>query len=120
MADRVPCAGDLRHRVTWQVNAPARTPASAGQKLNNWTDRGTFWARVEPLSGRELWTARQLQASTTLRITMRAIGPVKPGDRLVFADPAFGARYLYVEAVHRLDERNALLMIEASEPKDHA
>jgi len=107
--------GDLRSRVVWQVNQRARTPASGGQKLDNWVDQGTFWARIEPLSGRELWIARQLQAGTTHRVTMRAVGAIKPGDRLILPGP----RYLYVESVYRLDELNEFLRIEASEPKDH-
>lgn len=111
--------GELNTRVTWQQNAPATTPTSAGQKLPNWSDRGTYWARVEPLSGRELWTARQLQASTSHRIIMREVGAIRPRDRFTFVDPVFGQRYLYVESVYRLAEQNEFLVIEASEPKDH-
>jgi head-tail adaptor len=112
--------GDLRQRVVYQSCTLASTPTSAGQKIETWDVGTEYWAKVEPLSGRELWTARQLQATTTHRIYMRNFGvAVKPRDRLVLTDPVFGARNLYVETVVRVDELNEFLRIEASEPKDH-
>jgi head-tail adaptor len=112
--------GDLNKRVTYQTCTRAKTATSAGQKIETWDEGTDYWAKVEPLSGRELWTARQLQASTTARITMRNVGvAIKPRDRFVLTDPVFGARYLYVESVYRIDELNEFLRIEVSEPKDH-
>jgi head-tail adaptor len=113
--------GDLNKRVTYQTKTSTRSFTSAGQKIDTWDEGTEYWAKVEPLSGRELWTARQLQASTTHRITMRNVGvAIKSPNRFVLTDPVFGTRYLYVESVYRIDELNEFLRIEVSEPKDHA
>ena len=121
MAEKPIDVGELRQRVTHQTRTLARTPTSAGQRVETWSDGVEYWAKVEPLSGRELWTARQLQATTSHRITMRNSGvAIKPGDRLVLTDPVFGPRHLFIESVLRVDELDEFLRIEAGEPKDHA
>ncbi len=64
-----PDPGELRDRVTIQVNAPTRGPT--GEPLDNWVTRDTVWAKVEHLSGAVYWQAQQVQAETTLVFTIR-------------------------------------------------
>lgn len=108
--------GDLRNRITWQVNVGTPGPKSAGQVVPDWQDRGTYWARVESMSGPELFSARQLNATSSIKITMRNVGDVRPGHRFRFEQ---SPRYMYANTVYRLDEMNEFLVIEATEPKDH-
>jgi head-tail adaptor len=76
-------AGELRHQVTWQTNTPAATPTSGGQELPNWSTVGVHFAKVEPLTGRELWNAKQIKATSTIKVTMRNVGAILPSDRLL-------------------------------------
>lgn len=75
-------AGDMRHQVTWLTNVPAVTPTSGGQPLDDWTVVGVHFAKFEALSGRELWNARQIKATSTDKITMRDVGNILASDRL--------------------------------------
>lgn len=64
--------GRLRHRVTFEKpDGPAATRAASGQLVEDWVDVATVWASVEPLSGRELFQARQVQADVTHRVYVR-------------------------------------------------
>lgn len=60
-------AGARAHRIALQE--PVVTLVS-GESSTVWTMRATRWARIEPLDGRELWRARQVQADVTHRITL--------------------------------------------------
>lgn len=105
--------GKLRHRVTWQAPRPsAARPGQGGQPTPAYDDRGTFWDCVEPLRGFELFQAVQIKAETAFRITMRAVGPIGPKDRLRFE--ATG-RLFEIVSVYRDMERNAYLTIAATE-----
>ena len=103
-------AGELRHRVTWQQSKVIRTPV--GQDKATWTTVGTFWARVEPLSGRELFNAQQIKAVISHRITMRNVGSIAPDDRLLFEGTN---RTFNVEVPTRRDEQNVALDLLCSE-----
>lgn len=105
--------GTLRHRVTWQTLDQSAVDA-LNQPVDTWTSVGTFWARVEPLTGMELYNARQLKATTGYKITMRNVGALKPSDRLLFEGTG---RVFGLDQVYRVDERNAYLSIHASELK---
>lgn len=105
--------GLMRHRLIWQtfnpgqldgMNQPSRTPTTVG----------TYWGHVEPLSGMELYNARQKKGETSHKITMRNVGPVKPTDRFVFESTG---RIFQVDSVFRVDERNAYLMLHCTEQK---
>jgi SPP1 family predicted phage head-tail adaptor len=78
--------GPLRHRLQVQrLGTP--TPDAFGALTQNWGVIATRWGRVEPLSGRELFAARQVQADVTHRVTMRYLdGGILPTDRLCRLD----------------------------------
>ncbi len=77
-------AGKLRHRLT--VQEPSRTQDGYGQAVVSFSPRGSRWARFEPLAGRELWQARQVQADATHRVTLRYFAGLAPAWRLVKDD----------------------------------
>ena len=65
--------GSFRHRLSWQTLDQSAVNA-LNQPANTWTTQGTFWGRVEPLGGMELMNARQVKATTSHKVTMRAVG----------------------------------------------
>lgn len=70
--------GTLRHRVTFRrPDGPATTRAASGQLVPDWVDVATVWGSVQPLAGRELFQARQVQANVTHRVYVRFRDDVK-------------------------------------------
>lgn len=61
--------GELRHRVTFQRNIPQRD--EFGGSNPNWEKFLTCWARIEPLSGAELYASQQIYPESNTRITVR-------------------------------------------------
>lgn len=105
--------GELRHRVTWMT-----TPVLPRDKLNQSNkvpvSMGTFWAKVEPLSGMELNNARQLKGETSHKITIRDVGPVNVEDFFLFEGTS---RAFNVTSVFRFAEMNAFLILHCIEQK---
>lgn len=65
-------AGKLRHRVVLQQRTAASpTNHPSGEKDAAWTTYLTVWASVEPLAGRELFAAQQVNSEVSVRIRMR-------------------------------------------------
>ena len=97
-------AGRLRHRVTLQRLQPTTEPPTyhpeTRQLLEEWVDLGTVWAAIEPLAGREMWLAKQVQANETYRITARysaLTAGIDQRDRLAYADAGTGmTRYFNI------------------------
>jgi len=69
-------AGQLRHRLT--LKSRSVTPDSYGQDITAATTQATVWGSVEPLSGRELLLAQQVQADVTHRVRIRFHDGVHP------------------------------------------
>lgn len=74
-------AGRLRHRVVIQTATEAQD--TAGEAIKTWTDAMTTWASVEPLSGRELLRAQEVNAESTIRVRMRYNTHVSQTARLL-------------------------------------
>jgi SPP1 family predicted phage head-tail adaptor len=76
--------GELRHKV--KILAPPTTQNDFGEiDLSNeseWTTFKEVWASVEPLKGRELFTAQQINSEITLRIKMWYVPGVKAKMRI--------------------------------------
>lgn len=78
-------AGKLFRKVTVQERGPGLD--SHGQENGAWNTKATRRAFLEPLQGRELFTARQVHAEVTHRVTLRYgvdISGLKPKWRLQF------------------------------------
>ena len=102
MPRRVQSAGPLRHRVTVQRPAAPAARDAYGQPADAWDDVDTVWAAIEPLAGRELFAARQVQADVTHQVTTRHGSHLAGFDsswRIVYAGRVFA-----VEAVTLRDE----------------
>lgn len=102
-------AGNLRHRVDLKLE-PAGSTKDRYQRPTDSaaTVQKNMPARVEPLAGRELEIARQVNARVTHRVTIRWASEWSDlSDRhyFVFKD----SRNLYVEGVVNPEERNVML-----------
>ena len=79
--------GKLRHRITLlkQVNEVN----DYGASVQTWRMVATVWAEVRPLSGREYFSAQQVQSEVTTQIWLRYIDGIKPSMKVKFANREF-------------------------------
>jgi SPP1 family predicted phage head-tail adaptor len=85
--------GPMRERV--RIEREVRSADAGGGAIVTWTPLDhapTAWARIEPLSGRELVQAMRLQARLTHKVTMRWRGDVTAAMRLVWGERVFNIR----------------------------
>jgi SPP1 family predicted phage head-tail adaptor len=104
--------GQLRNRVLLQYRPePDPVAGPAGDEVVTWSDVGTYRAKVEALTGRELWQAVQAKSTADYKITLRNVGPIDPlKNRFVYR----GTMVLYPTSVTRIDNRNEFLEILAT------
>jgi len=67
------------------------------------------WARVEPLSGRELFQAQQIQASINTRFTIRHITGITPKMRI-----SYDSKNYQIESVINTNEQNREIQLMCS------
>jgi SPP1 family predicted phage head-tail adaptor len=79
--------GELRHRVVLQKKEI--TEDELKQQSEVWTEITTIWAAIEPLSGREYFAAKQVNAEISARITIRYRKGITPDMRMVFDGRVF-------------------------------
>jgi len=78
-------AGKMNRRITVQ-NRPSGQD-SFGQPLSTgWTDLGSLWANVEPLTGDERFAAAAVSAEITTRVRTRYWAGIIAGARIVLDD----------------------------------
>lgn len=99
MTNTIPKAGELIHRVQIQADAGTTTDA-LGEPVEDWQTVAYRYASIEPLGGRELWTAQQVQADVSHRIRMRFYAGVTPKMRILFQSRIFN-----IGVVRNLEER---------------
>lgn len=63
-------AGELRHRIDIDQVVKTQDP-NTGATSTSWKPMGRFWARVTPLSGKEIMSASAEHSAATTRIKMR-------------------------------------------------
>lgn len=74
-------AGRLRHRV--RIEQRTLSQNELGEVLEDWQEVATVWAAIEPLSGRELIAAQQVNSKVTARLVIRYRSDLLPEMRLV-------------------------------------
>lgn len=109
---RTRVAPRLRHRGDLQRSTISR--GTTGGPEETWETRKTVWVGIEPMSGREVFQAQQVEARVTHRLTMRydeALA-VTAKDRL-----KVGSRIFNFDRVTNVGERNRwteVLAVEAT------
>ena len=77
-------AGKLRHRVA--IQEPVENKDVHGGITRTWRTVDTVWASVEPLSGRELFEAQQINKRVTVRVGMRPYSGLTTKQRLLWTN----------------------------------
>lgn len=100
--------GKLRHRITLlrQVNEVN----DYGASTQTWMMVATVWADVRPLSGREYFSAQQVQSEVTTQIWLRHIEGIKPTMKV-----KFGKREFEILSVLNTQERDVSLQLMCKE-----
>lgn len=105
-------SGKLRHRITIQI--PAGVRDAVGERITTWTDVATVWARINPLSVRELLAAGELHSETSHKITIRYSSLVSSVD--ASCRVLYGTRIFVLQGPPRnIDEANHTLEFLCSE-----
>lgn len=101
--------GLLRHRV--EIQRSVEVQDGFGTPIPSWSSlHENVKANVEPMSGQELFQARQLYAEVTHRIRARYHSGITAKHRILW-----GTRVFDILAVLNLEERNLVLEIMAKE-----
>lgn len=106
-------AGLLRHRIILQSATDQTTIPISGDVQIVYTDYATIWGSIEPLQGKELWTALQIRADVTHKITFRYNDKTKLLTSKCRVK--YNSRIFELGPVLNDDERNFMLTILAVE-----
>jgi len=101
-------AGKLRHKVTLKTGGESQD--EYGEVTYTWSTQATLWASIEPLRGRELLHAQEVNAELSHRVRCRYNSNVDVADRI-----AFGTRTLEIVSVINPRERGAELELFCKE-----
>lgn len=85
--------GERRHRVTFQRAAIAQN--TYGEVSKSWKDLCTSWALVQPMKGKEMFSANQIQSDVDHRIVTRnrtELSSLAPDDRATWNGRTFDIR----------------------------
>ena len=80
-------AGELNHRI--DIQSVTDTPDEQGANVQTWATVKTRWAKVEPLSGRELYNAQQVKSDVTHKICIRYYEGLTANMRFKWGDRIF-------------------------------
>ena len=105
-------SGELRHRV--RLERRVEELDDAGGRSEDWREIGTRWARIRPLSSRQLMAAREAGLEITHEVEVRYPAPVTGVDRIVYR-----GRHLYPDGPPiDVDERRVKVMYRCQERVD--
>lgn len=93
-------AGQLRKRLALQSKTESQD--NFGSVTHTWSTDETIWGAVQPLTGRELVEAQQIDAESNVKITIRYRVGLSTNLRILW-----GSRVYEINAVLNFDERNA-------------
>jgi SPP1 family predicted phage head-tail adaptor len=83
-------AGHLRYLVT--IQSASVTAGADGDPSFDWDNPSTVaspWMAIEPLGGRELFSAQQVNADVSTRMVMRWQSGITPAMRVVYGSRVF-------------------------------
>lgn len=92
---------EARHRIS--IENFVLTADDYGGGDNVWTAIGTYWAMIEPSSGREVFASQQLQSRVTHKITIRYNATFANTKDFGKYRIVFNSRYMNVQYVRNLD-----------------
>jgi SPP1 family predicted phage head-tail adaptor len=102
-------AGQLRKRI--DIEQQALTADGGGGDTESWSALASgIYADVEPLSGRELFQAQQVNDELSHRVTIRYYPGVTSKMRV-----KYGARVLLIESIIDLEEKHRQVQLMCRE-----
>lgn len=100
--------GELRHRV--EIQRDAGTVDGVQGRVPAWAPHREVYAKKEPITGRELFLARQARSEATVKFTIRfpkgLNPPLDETMRLVH-----GAKVYHIESIVDFEERGEWLIL---------
>ena len=100
--------GKLRHQV--EILKPIIITDQLGQEIEIWEVQHSVWASIEPLSGKEYFSAKQVNSEVNVKITLRYINSLLPHWVV-----QFGQRVFNIETIINFEEKNKYLQLLCSE-----
>lgn len=92
----------LRHRVTIQTYT--ETQDTFGEPDKTWSTYATRWARIEPVTGREYYSVKAINATISHKMTIRNTSGLTPKMRIVY-----GSRTFQIVSVANIGERDRFM-----------
>jgi SPP1 family predicted phage head-tail adaptor len=74
--------GELRHRVEFLTPPETQNAYGEVDETGTWSVFKTVWASVEPLKGRELFTAQQINSEITCKVKCWYVPGIKAKMRI--------------------------------------
>lgn len=105
-------AGKLRQRLT--IQRRIETQNSTGEVEQRYEDWQTVWGSIEPISGREYFSAQQIQSDITTRIRLRYQPGITPKMRIahvIGAGSPTQFQYFDIESVLHINQRNREIVL---------
>jgi SPP1 family predicted phage head-tail adaptor len=109
-------AGQMNRRITLQ--RPSTAQDTYGGPVRTWTDLGTFWAEIQPLSGRELESAQRMASEISHQIVVRYQAIFADTRQVAGYRAVYRSRIFNIHAALNEDESNVLITLLASEGLD--
>lgn len=104
-------AGELRNKITIKGPGTRVDDGKGGGSINDSVLAADVWAKIETLSGRELFEERQFNPRVTHRFTFRYIAGVKPSMEIEFDSRVFNIQ----EPINDIEERHKEIRLIAEE-----
>ena len=95
--------GELKHRITFQVQ-------DLEQEDEVWKDILSTWANINPISGKEYYSAETINSDLTHKIRLRYRRGITPDMRILYKDRIFN-----IVSVINEYEKNAILQLMCRE-----
>ena len=95
--------GELKHRITFQVQ-------DLEQEEETWKDILSTWANINPISGKEYYSAETINSDLTHKIRLRYRKGITPDMRVIYND-----RIFYIISVINEHEKNTMLQLMCRE-----
>jgi len=105
----------LQQRIT--IQRRSSTLDAYGQEINSWSDIGTVWAEVKPLSGREKMrtNAMVVESQLTHQVTVRYSTLFLPSTTADAWRILFESRIFNITASWNVDEANKTIIFDCTE-----
>lgn len=101
-------SGNLKHKI--EIQSYSETSNDFGELVKGYSIFKTAYASITPISGKEYFASKQVNAEISHKIECRYLVGVKPTMRIVYGDRTFN-----IESVLNIREENKTLQIMAVE-----